>query len=64
MMNEIKKCPFCGSRVDFISLFTGMKMFYCSNYKECGAVVSFNNEKCDNEEGNDNKIMCWNRRVT
>ena len=62
-MNELKACPFCGRKVELMSLFTGMKMFYCTNYQECGAVVSFNNEKCDTEKGNKHKIKCWNRRA-
>lgn len=61
-MNELKKCPFCGSNVTLMTLFTGMKMFYCKNYKDCGAVVSFDNPKCNVSDAA--KINAWNRRVT
>lgn len=62
-MPDIKKCPFCGSKVELIHLMTPIDMFYCLNYRECGAVVSFNNHLCDHESGNKHKIRCWNRRV-
>lgn len=63
MDREIKACPFCGSEVALMRLFTPNDMFYCNNYKECGAVVSFNNDLCDREAGNRHKIRCWNRRA-
>lgn len=59
---NIKRCPFCGSEVSFMNLMTPMKMFYCTNYKECGAVVSFNNVACD-LGGDAPKIKAWNRRA-
>ena len=62
-MNELKKCPFCGSNVVLMTLFTGIKMFYCKNYDECGAVVSFDNPKC-NSDNDKAKIESWNRRIT
>lgn len=59
---QLKRCPFCGSEVVYMTLFTGMKMFYCKNYKECGAVVSFDNPVC-NIKGNDRaRVDAWNRR--
>lgn len=63
MDREIKTCPFCGSEVTLMHLITPIDMFYCKNYKECGAVVSFNNDLCDREAGNRHKIRCWNRRA-
>ena len=61
--NVLKPCPFCGGKVELMNLFTPLKMFYCLNYKECGAVVSFNNPKCDHEKGDVQKIRAWNRRA-
>ncbi len=62
-MTELKHCPFCGGRVELMNLITPISMFYCLNYAECGAVVSFNNPVCDRETGDKNKIKAWNRRV-
>ncbi len=36
-MAEIKNCPFCGSKVELMNLATPIRMFYCTNYRECGA---------------------------
>lgn len=62
-MPGIKNCPFCGGKVELMSLMTSMKMFYCTDYKNCGAVVSFDNPSC-NYGGDRKKIEAWNRRVT
>ena len=51
---ERKPCPFCGSGVVCIRLVSGAKVFYCKNSKDCGAVVSFENQACSNP---------WNRRA-
>lgn len=59
-MDSIKSCPFCGSKVDFMTLMTGLKMFYCKNYKDCGAIVSFDNPAANHFDKA--KIECWNRR--
>lgn len=32
-------------------------------YTDCGAIVSFNNPKCDYEKGDVQKIRAWNRRA-
>lgn len=59
---EVKQCPFCGSRVDYMNLFTSVAMFYCSNHQGCGAVISFDNPVCNH--GDDRaKINAFNRRV-
>lgn len=62
MSEELKRCPFCGSQVDLMTLFTGIKMFYCRNHAGCGAIVSFDNKKCNDEKGEAEKIKAWNRR--
>ena len=61
-MSEIKPCPFCGGKVELMNLVTPIKMFCCLNYKECGAVVSFNNDICNREAGVKHKIKYWNKR--
>ena len=60
---ELKPCPFCGSKVELMNLATPIRMFYCTNFKGCGAVVSFNNDICDREAGDKHKIRAWNRRA-
>lgn len=62
-MSEIAPCPFCGGKMELMSLMTPIKMFYCLNYWECGAAVSFNNPKCDGERDDKHKIACFNRRT-
>lgn len=59
-MDSIKSCPFCGSKVDFMTLMTGLKMFYCKNYRDCGAIVSFDNPAANRFD--QAKIECFNRR--
>jgi len=46
-----------------MSLTLPIRMFYCKNYKTCGAVVSFDNPTANKEKGDQHKIECWNRRV-
>ena len=60
MSEELKSCPFCGSPVVYMTLFTGMKMFYCKNRRECGAVVSFDNHACNNPHNDSARIAAWN----
>lgn len=60
---SIKRCPFCGSTVQAsngVLLQLPMLMFFCTN-KECGAVVSFDNETANNDpiKALDN----WNARA-
>lgn len=62
MTENLKPCPFCGSKVTLMSLSTPIQMFYCNNYSRCGAVVSFDNDICNREAGNKHKIRAWNRR--
>ena len=60
---KLKKCPFCGSEAELMTLFSDMKMFCCTNLHGCGAIVSFNTKDCDLEVGDDNKIRHWNKRT-
>lgn len=62
-MNNIKRCPFCGSEVEYMTLFTGLKMFYCKNYSKCGAVVSFDNPQCNMMANDKARVKAWNRRT-
>ena len=59
-MDELGRCPFCGSKVDFMTIMTGLKMFYCKNYQNCGAIVSFDNPAANRSD--QAKIECFNRR--
>lgn len=43
---SLKPCPFCGKAVKEQSGFQGIMFFKCSNPK-CGAIVSFDNDKCN-----------------
>ena len=60
-MSDLKPCPFCGSEVTFMNLMTPLKMFYCKNYRDCGAIVSFDNDAANRFDGA--KIKAWNRRA-
>ena len=61
---ELRPCPFCGGEVELMNLFTPIKMFYCTNYQTCGAVVSFDNPQCNRDEYDVHKIQAWNRRAS
>jgi len=61
MEEELKRCPFCGAEVTYMSLATPMKMFYCQNYRNCGAIVSFDNPYANRFEKA--RLAAWNRRV-
>lgn len=61
MNEELKRCPFCGAEVTFMNLITPIKMFYCQNYRDCGAVVSFDNPYANRWDKA--KIKAWNSRV-
>lgn len=60
---SIKRCPFCGSEVQAsngVILQLPMLMFFCTN-KECGALVSFDNEKANKEP--EKALNLWNARA-
>ena len=61
IMTKCKPCPFCGARADEIESITGLSMIACSNYKGCGAIVSFNNKDCD--ERGVSPVVYFNRRA-
>ena len=65
---KIKSCPFCGSEVkaevmvqeDPYKFYSRILFFKCLN-KECGAIVSFNNEKT--YKSHMKAIENWDRRA-
>ena len=63
MMADLKACPFCGHKFEYMTLVTGMKMFYCMNTQKCGAVVSFDNPACNMANNDNARIKAWNRRA-
>ena len=38
---RLKPCPFCGGKVREAVGINGLKFFCCTDYKNCGAVISF-----------------------
>ena len=63
MRKELKPCPFCGSKlVKYTRGITGAPIVFlkCGNL-DCGAVVSFDNEKCHLLP--ESAINAWNRRA-
>lgn len=60
---KIKTCPFCGAKVEYMNLFTPIKMFYCTNHRFCGAVVSFDNPDCNKVGADEARRAAWNRRT-
>lgn len=42
-----KPCPFCGAPVTVRLMRKGPDFIACTNKRECGAIVSFNNTPCD-----------------
>ena len=63
MTEILKPCPFCGSKlVKFTrgSISAPFLFFKCGN-PDCGAVVSFDNEKCHLLP--ESAINAWNRRA-
>ena len=59
---ELKACPFCGSKVNVVGGIGGIQMFTCVNFRDCGAVMSFNNPIADHFP--DKAKIYYNRRST
>lgn len=57
-MTELKSCPFCGGKVKRVIGIMGLNFFRC---KECGAVVSFDNDYYNTHTNE--AIEAWNRRI-
>lgn len=45
--NGCNPCPFCGAPVTVRLMRKGPDFIACTNKRECGAIVSFNNTPCD-----------------
>lgn len=61
IVTKCKPCPFCGARANEIETMAGTTMIACSNYRGCGALVSFNNAGCD--ERGASPVEYFNRRA-
>lgn len=61
IFSKCKPCPFCGAPAHEIETAVGIPMIACSNYKGCGALVSFNNPACD--EHGVSPVEFFNRRA-
>ncbi|RGQ39569.1 restriction alleviation protein, Lar family [[Clostridium] leptum] len=55
---KLRECPFCGGKVKRVIGVMGLNFFKC---KECGAVVSFDNDYYNTHKNE--AIEAWNRRV-
>lgn len=58
---ELKRCPFCGKKVYITrGLINAPFWFFECENKNCGAVISFNNDVCNRNPPA--ALICWNRR--
>lgn len=55
---KLLECPFCGGKVKRVIGVMGLNFFKC---KECGAVVSFDNDYYNTHKNE--AIEAWNRRI-
>ena len=44
----LRCCPFCGKPVTRVRGYNGLNFFKCNNRGVCGAVMSFDNDYCNN----------------
>lgn len=62
MPEQLKRCPFCGSKVTAMSaLPLPFMMFKCDNWHGCGATISFDNDEANRDKSK--AIKYFNRRV-
>ena len=45
--DKLKPCPFCGGKVKEAEGIGGLLFFACMNYKNCGAMISFDSPICN-----------------
>ena len=45
--DKLKPCPFCGGKVKEAEGIGGLLFFACTNYKNCGAMISFDSPICN-----------------
>ena len=58
---NLKPCPFCGGKVKQAEGIGGLLFFSCMNYGECGAIISFDNIKCNRFPKT--AVMKYNKRA-
>lgn len=59
--DKLKPCPFCGSKVRIAEGIRGLLFFACTNYKNCGAMISFDNDMCNRFPKT--AVMKYNKRA-
>lgn len=58
---ELARCPFCGRKVYVTRGITSAPfLFFKCNNAKCGAIVSFDNDVCNDEPVA--AFICWERR--
>lgn len=57
---ELKPCPFCGGKASETIGITGLRAIVCTNYKSCGAFVTFDNPIANMNA--DYAPVYWNKR--
>ena len=61
LKKELKPCPFCGCPVREAEGIGGLLFFTCTNYAECGAMISFDQETANLHP--EKAIEMYNRRT-
>ena len=57
MIEELKRCPFCGGEAEVLSGYSGCEKVYRVECSSCGGRSLSNELKCT-------VIAAWNRRVS